>query len=387
MAETPDFEVIARDGAARAGILRLPHGEVPTPAFMPVATHGALRAFPHHLLPEAPILLANTYHLYLRPGLEVLREAGGLHRFMQWPKPILTDSGGYQVFSLAPLRQITPEGVSFRSHIDGSTHFLSPEKAVEIQLVIGSDIQMVLDVCPPYPASREEVRQAMEYTTQWAYRARAAFLRSPTCYGYRPLQFGIVQGGVHPDLREAHFEALREIPFEGWAVGGLAVGEPFELRRPILHQMGALLPPDKPRYVMGFGSPQDILEAIAAGMDMMDCVLPTRNARHGLLYGWDGIRNLRNARYRTDFTPVPPHAYSRAYLHHLFRVGDPLALVLTTEANLHFFLSLVAAARKAILEGRFAEWRSTIEPQLLYRHPPNPPYAPSPTEATPEADS
>ncbi len=372
MAETAYFQVIARHGAARAGILRLPHGEVPTPAFMPVATHGALRAFPHHLLHQAPILLANTYHLYLRPGVEILRQAGGLHRFMMWPKPILTDSGGYQVFSLAPLRKITPEGVSFRSHIDGATHFLSPEKVVDIQLAIGSDIQMVLDVCPPYPASREEVLEAMTYTTDWAHRARKALEISPGCYGYQPLQFGIVQGGIYPELREAHFRALEHLPFEGWAVGGLAVGEPFDLRRPILWQMGELLPPDKPRYVMGFGTPQDILEAIAAGMDMMDCVLPTRNARHGLLYGWDGIRNLRNARYQNDFTPIPPNGYSRAYLHHLFRVKDPLALVLTTEANLHFFLSLVQAAREAILQGRWSEWRSAIEPKLLYRHPPDP---------------
>ncbi len=383
MAETSYFKVIARDGAARAGVLCLPHGEVPTPVFMPVATHGALKAFPHHLLTAAPILLANTYHLYLRPGTQVLEAAGGLHRFMQWPKPILTDSGGYQVFSLAPLRKITPEGVTFRSHIDGSTHFLSPEKVVAIQLSIGSDIQMVLDVCPPYPASRAAVEAAMVHTTQWAFRAREAFARNPTCYGYQPWQFGIVQGGVHPDLREAHFRALESIPFEGWAVGGLAVGEPFDLRKPILHQMGTLLPSDKPRYVMGFGSPQDILEAIAAGMDMMDCVLPTRNARHGLLYTWEGIRNLRNARYQTDFTPIPPHGYTRAYLHHLFRVGDPLALVLTTEANLHFFLSLLHTARQAILAERFIEWRTQVEPQLLYRHPPETPSKRPPAETTP----
>lgn len=380
MAQAPLFEVVAQDGAARAGVLRLPHGEVPTPTFMPVATHGALKAFPHHLLTEAPILLSNTYHLYLRPGTQVLEAASGLHRFMQWTKPILTDSGGYQVFSLAPLRKITPEGVTFRSHIDGSTHFLSPEKVVEIQLSIGSDIQMVLDVCPPYPASREAVEAAMAHTTHWAFRARQAFGRHPTCYGYQPSQFGIVQGGVYIDLREAHFRALESIPFEGWAVGGLAVGEPFDLRKPILHQMGALLPPDKPRYVMGFGSPQDILEAIAAGMDMMDCVLPTRNARHGILYTWEGIRNLRNARYQTDFTPIPPHGYTRAYLHHLFRVGDPLALVLTTAANLHFFLSLLRAAREAILAGQFAGWRARVEPQLLYRHPPEAPSKRPPAE-------
>ncbi len=286
-------------------------------------------------------------------------------------------------FQPRPLRKITPEGVTFRSHIDGSTHFLSPEKVVEIQLSIGSDIQMVLDVCPPYPASRAAVEAAMVHTTQWAFRAREAFARNPTCYGYQPWQFGIVQGGVHPDLREAHFQALESIPFEGWAVGGLAVGEPFDLRKPILHQMGTLLPSDKPRYVMGFGSPQDILEAIAAGMDMMDCVLPTRNARHGLLYTWEGIRNLRNARYQTDFTPIPPHGYTRAYLHHLFRVGDPLALVLTTEANLHFFLSLLHTARQAILAERFTEWRAQVEPQLLYRHPPEPPSKRPPAETTP----
>ncbi len=368
MAEAPLFELIAQDGAARAGVLRLPHGQVPTPTFMPVATHGAIKAFPPHLLTQAPILLANTYHLYLRPGLEILQSAGGLHRFMQWPKPILTDSGGYQVFSLSPLRKLNEDGVTFRSHIDGSMHQLTPEQVVEIQLAIGSDVQMVLDVCPPYPASEGEMAEALRLTTNWAERARTALLQTGGCYGYRPLQFGIVQGGVDEGLREKHYRSLEGIDFEGWAVGGLAVGEPFLLRRPILWQMGVLLPPDKPRYVMGFGSPQDILEAIAAGMDMMDCVLPTRNARHGLLYGWDGAHNLRNAQYQRDFTPVAPSGYTRAYLHHLFRVGDPLALVLTTEANLHFFLSLLEAARQAILEKRWEAWRRAVEPPLLHRH-------------------
>ncbi len=227
---------------------------------------------------------------------------------------------------------------------------------------------MVLDVCPPYPASEAELEEALRLTTLWARRARQAFLQSGGCYGYQPLQFGIVQGGVDPAKRALHYEQLSDLGFEGYAVGGLAVGEPFELRQPILWQMGAILPSDKPRYVMGFGSPRDILEAIAAGMDMMDCVLPTRNARHGILYGWDGVRNLRNARYRDDFTPVEPWGYSRAYLHHLIRVGDPLAFVLVTAANLHFFLGLVAQARAAILAGAFTTWRAQIEPLLMHRH-------------------
>lgn len=363
------FQLVATEGAARAGLLHTAHGSVPTPAFMPVATLGALRAFPHHLLSQAPILLANTYHLYLRPGTAILEAAGGLHRFMGWEKALLTDSGGYQVFSLAQHRKLTPEGVYFRSHIDGSTHLLTPEAAVDIQRSIGSDIQMVLDVCPPYPASEAEMEEALTLTHAWAQRARRHFLRASETYGYPVQQFGIVQGGVSPELRRKSWEALAPLDFEGWAVGGLAVGEPFALRQPILHLMGRLLPSDKPRYVMGLGTPHDILEAISAGMDMMDCVLPTRNARHGLLYSWEGVRNLKNSRYKTDFTPLPPWGYSRAYLHHLFRVADPLALVIATAANLHFFLELVAHAREAIIGGRFTVWKDEHLPKLLQRHP------------------
>lgn len=362
------FKVLKVEGAARLGQLYTAHGVVPTPAFMPVATQGSLRAFPHHLL-ESPILLANTYHLYLRPGPTLLEEAGGLHRFMGWKGALLTDSGGYQIFSLASRRQLSPEGVLFASHIDGSRHLLTPEKVVAIQRSIGSDIQMVLDVCPPYPASAAEMHQALELTHAWAVRARQAFEANPTAYGYPLQQFGIVQGGVDPELRQASYRALEALAFEGWAVGGLAVGEPFQLRKPILHLMGQILPPDKPRYVMGLGTPQDILEAISAGMDLFDCVLPTRNARHALLYGWDGLRNLRNARYARDFTPIPPWGYTRAYLHHLFRVEDPAALTLATAANLHFFLELVATARRHLEAGTFAEWKEALLPQLTYRHP------------------
>jgi len=367
MAQTPFFTLIAEEGAARAGILHTAHGEVPTPVFMPVATYGALRAFPHHLLPEAPILLSNTYHLYLRPGTSLLEEAGGLHRFMGWGKPILTDSGGYQVFSLAAHRTLSEEGVRFKSHIDGSAHLLTPELAVSIQRSIGSDIQMVLDVCPPYPASPAELSEALRLTHAWAGRARRAFVERPEAYGYPIAQFGIVQGGVDPTLRQESWAALAPLDFEGWAVGGLAVGEPFDLRKPILHLMGQLLPPEKPRYVMGLGTPQDILEAIAAGMDMMDCVIPTRNARHGLIYSWEGIRNIKNAPYKNDFTPLPPWGYTRAYLHHLFRVEDPLALVIATAANLHFFLELVRVARERIIAGEFRVWREAVEGQLMRR--------------------
>lgn len=365
---SPGFEVLKVEGAARLGRLRTAHGVVPTPAFMPVATQGSLRAFPHHLF-ESPILLANTYHLYLRPGTAILEAAGGLHPFMGWKGTLLTDSGGYQVFSLAARRRLSPEGVFFASHIDGSRHLLTPEKAVAIQRSIGSDIQMVLDVCPPYPASPAEMRRALELTHTWAARARQAFEENPTAYGYSIQQFGIVQGGVDPELRQTSYRTLEPLAFEGWAVGGLAVGEPFELRKPILHLMGQLLPPEKPRYGMGLGTPQDILEAIGAGMDLFDCVLPTRNARHALLYGWDGIRNLRNARYARDFTPIPPWSYSRAYLHHLFRIEDPSALTIATAANLHFFLELVAEARSHLEAGSFAAWKDSILPQLLYRHP------------------
>jgi queuine tRNA-ribosyltransferase len=288
---------------------------------------------------------------------------------MQWSHSLLTDSGGYQVFSLATHRTLSEIGVTFKSHIDGSLHLLTPEKAVAIQRIIGSDIQMVLDVCPPYPATASEMREALTLTHQWATRARRAFEENPTAYGYPIQQFGIVQGGVEEELRRASWAALAPLEFEGWAVGGLAVGEPFELRRPILHLMGQLLPPDKPRYVMGLGTPIDILEAIQAGMDMMDCVLPTRNALHGLLYSWDGIRNIKNARYKADFTPLPPWGYSRAYLYHLFHVEDPLALTIATAANLAFFLDLVQQARSHILKGSFTEWKAEIEARLTYRHP------------------
>lgn len=363
----PGFQLLKSDGEARAGLLHTAHGVVPTPAFMPVATHAALRAFPHHLLERAPILLSNTYHLYLRPGTELLERAGGLHGFMGWQKPILTDSGGYQVFSLAQQRRLSPEGVLFKSHIDGSQHLLTPEKVVAIQRSIGSDIQMVLDVCPPYPASPTEMRQALELTHAWAARAREAFLEAPEAYGYPVMQFGIVQGGVEAALRQASYDALRGWDFEGWAVGGLAVGEPFELRVPILHLMGRLLPPEKPRYVMGLGTPLDILEAVAAGMDLMDCVLPTRNARHGRLYTWTGILQITNARYKADFTPLPPWGYTRAYLHHLFRIEDPLAQTIATAANLHFFLELMENIRRHILAGTFHAWKAEISEQLMRR--------------------
>ncbi|MCX7651518.1 MAG: tRNA guanosine(34) transglycosylase Tgt [Bacteroidia bacterium] len=358
------FRVLGTSGKARLGILFTAHGTVSTPAFMPVATHGALKAFPHHLLSEADILLSNTYHLYLRPGTATLEAAGGLHRFIQWSKPILTDSGGYQVFSLATHRKLLSEGVQFKSHIDGSAHLLTPESVVDIQRSIGSDIQMVLDVCPPYPTTASGMREALELTHAWAERARKHFMEKPVAYDYPIMQFGIVQGGVEAELRRLSYQALSKWDFEGWAVGGLAVGEPFELRRPILHLMGEILPEEKPRYVMGLGTPADILEAVAAGMDLMDCVLPTREARHGRLYTWEGILHIRTARFKKDFTPLPPWGYSRAYLHHLFRVGDPLAYTIATAANLHFFMELMANIRRHIAEDSFHHWRIEIFQKL-----------------------
>ncbi|MEN3040626.1 MAG: tRNA guanosine(34) transglycosylase Tgt [Bacteroidia bacterium] len=359
------FQVLKTSGKARAGILFTAHGEVMTPAFMPVATHGALKAFPHHLLEGADILLSNTYHLYLRPGMAILEAAGGLHKFMGWGKPILTDSGGYQVFSLATHRKLSFEGVQFKSHIDGSHHLLTPEFVVTIQRTIGSDIQMVLDVCPPYPATAPVMREALELTHAWAQRARQSFLEEPMAYGYPIMQFGIVQGGVEADLRRLSYEALKKWNFEGWAVGGLAVGEPFELRQPILHLMGQLLPEDKPRYVMGIGAPADILEAVAAGMDLMDCVLPTREARHGRLYTWEGILHIKNARFKADFSPLAPWGYSRAYLHHLFKVGDPLAYTIATAVNLQFILELMEAIRRHIISDTFSEWRREMGQKLI----------------------
>ncbi|MCE3007195.1 MAG: tRNA guanosine(34) transglycosylase Tgt [Bacteroidetes bacterium] len=378
MAEAPFFELQATCPltGARAGLLHTAHGSISTPIFMPVGTQGTVKALTQAQLHEleAQVILGNTYHLYLRPGLQVLEAAEGLHRLMGWNRPILTDSGGYQVYSLAANRKISEEGVGFKSHIDGSKHFFTPKNVVDKQRSIGSDILMVLDECPPAQSERGYLLRSLALTHRWAAEARHYFLQQPETYGYRQHQFGIVQGGVLADLRRQSAQAIVDLNFEGNAIGGLSVGEPTEEMYEMTEVVTALLPTHKPRYLMGVGTPANILQSIALGVDMMDCVLPSRNARHGLLYYWDGIRNLKNRQYEQDFAPLdatsqlPADAYSRAYVRHLFKAQEYLALTLATAHNLHFYLRLVGEARRHILAGSFAGWYRSALAQLEQRH-------------------
>ena len=355
------FSVAARAGAARAGLLATPHGSVETPAFMPVGTAGAVKAMTRAQLDEvgAQIVLANTYHLMLRPGDDLVAERGGLHGFTGWPGPFLTDSGGYQVFSLARLRTIDEDGVSFQSHLDGSAHRLTPERSMEVQSNLGADIVMAFDECPPATATREEVAVATGRTTRWARRSRQAHRRRDQWL------FGIVQGGVHLDLREKSAADITALDFPGHAIGGLAVGETKDDTWRVVDHVAPMLPADRPRYLMGVGTPEDILDGVARGVDLFDCVLPTRNARNGQLFTSAGRLSLRNARYRRD--PRPPDAAcgcytcrtaSRAYLRHLHLAGEMTAATLMTLHNLAFYLDTLRAVRENILLGRFEEFRS-----------------------------
>src|SRR5262249_27717922 len=342
----------------RRGRLTTPHAEIETPFFLPVGTAAAVKALTHDALEElgAKIILANTYHLYLRPGHELIRRLGGLHRFMSWPHAILTDSGGYQVFSLSELRKVTDDGVRFRSHLDGSEHLLTPEKAAEIQVALGSDIAMVLDECIETPAPRELAQSALKRTTEWARRARAYFLECARCNGeLAQWQFGIVQGATFADLRRESARQLLELEFPGYAVGGLAVGEPHAMTCDMTAEVAALLPPDRPRYLMGVGRPEQVADYVALGIDMMDCVLPTRAARHACLYTTEGRVLIKNARFAQDQRPIDPHCscavcrrYSRAYLRHLFVAGEITAAILATHHNVHFYLDLMHRIREAI---------------------------------------
>lgn len=368
------FEVLKTDpSGARLGRLNTPHGVVDTPAFMPVGTAATVKGLTQSALEDlgAQILLSNTYHLFLRPGHELIRQMGGLHEFMSWPRAILTDSGGYQVFSLAKLRKITDDGVRFRSHLDGSEHLLTPEKAVEIQTALGSDIAMVLDECIETPAPREEARKALERTTKWAQRARAFFLTQPRQNGFAQMQFGIVQGATFADLRRESARQLLDLDFPGYAVGGLAVGEPHELTCEMTGEVTRLLPPERPRYLMGVGKPEQLADYVALGIDMMDCVLPTRAARHGCLYTSCGRVLIRNARYARDRRPIDEQCscpvcarYSRAYLRHLFSAGELLAAILGTRHNVHFFLDLMGQIREAIAFGNLAKFSSDLHERL-----------------------
>jgi queuine tRNA-ribosyltransferase len=355
-----DFQIEARSGRARSGRLSTPHGVIETPIFMPVGTAGAVKGLTANHLEEigAQIILANTYHMHVRPGEEVVRELGGLHGFTGFHRPFLTDSGGYQVMSLSALRKRTEESVVFRSHLDGSRLELSPERSIEIQMKLGADIIMAFDECPPFPATREEVRDATDRTARWAERSKRAHTREDQWL------FGIVQGGVHDDLRELSARAITSIGFPGYAIGGLSVGEPKEDMVRILEVMDQILPEDRPRYLMGVGTPADLLDGIARGVDMFDCVLPTRNARNGQVFTWQGKLTLKNAKFARDPSPLDPscrcptcRTVSRAYLRHLHMANEMTGAVLATLHNLFFYLDLVGKARESIVAGRFETFR------------------------------
>jgi len=367
------FTLNSQDGAARTGAISTPRGLIRTPAFMPVGTGATVKAmFPEDVREAgADIILANTYHLMLRPGAERIAKLGGLHRFMHWDGPILTDSGGYQVMSLAKLRKLDEDGVTFQSHLDGASVTLTPERAVEVQCLLGADIQMVLDECTPFPATHDEAASSMQLSLRWAERSKQAFAKLA-----KPAQalFGIVQGGIYPDLRKLSAEALIEIGFDGYAIGGLAVGEGQSAMLQVLDETVKLLPEDRPHYLMGVGTPEDMLQAIARGIDMFDCVMPTRSGRHCQAFTWGGKLNLRNARYAEDISPLDPESscpaaqYERAYLHHLVRSNETLGAMLLSFANVAFYQELMAKARAAIAEGRFANVVSDV--QLRYASAP-----------------
>ena len=377
------FQIHPTRGGGRRATLKLPHGAVETPVFMPVGTQGTVKAVPQQLLEQLDvrILLGNTYHLYLRPGHEAIRRMGGLHRFMSWERAILTDSGGFQVFSLSELRKVTEEGVAFRSHIDGSSHFFSPEHSMDVQIALGSDIAMAFDECTEYPADRARARASLDMTLRWAKRSRDHFERHKQevpwadrrsaidvprsegrLDGHSPSLFGIVQGGMFADLRRESAERLVEMDFPGYAIGGLSVGEPRELTREMIATTLPLLPADKPRYVMGVGYPDEIAEYARMGVDMMDCVLPTRAARHGLLFTSEGRINIKNRQYAEDQGPADPacncmvcRRYSRAYLRHLMAAQEPLAAVLNTLHNLAFYMETMRKVREE-MAGELGSW-------------------------------
>ncbi len=370
MTPTFSFRLLATDGAARRGEIVTPRGVIRTPAFMPVGTVGTVKA----LYPEqvrdagADIILGNVYHLMLRPGAERVARLGGLHSFMRWNGPILTDSGGFQVMSLSQIRKITEEGATFQSHLDGSRHLLTPERSIEIQCLLGADIQMQLDECIEHPAEHSEAERAMELSVRWAERSREAFERLA-----KPGQalFGIVQGSVYDDLRRRSAEALVAMDLPGYAVGGLAVGEGHDIMLRTLESTLPHLPRNKPRYLMGVGTPEDLIEAVARGIDMFDCVMPTRNGRHGLAFTWDGRVNLKNAKHAEDLSPIDLNStcpaardYSRAYLHHLVKSGEMLGSMLLSWVNTAFYQELMGAMRAAIEEGRFAAWAEATKERM-----------------------
>ena len=357
------YELIKKDSRtkARRGRVNTPHGPIETPVFMPVGTAGTVKAMKPEEVRDmgAQIILGNTYHLYLRPGHEVVKAAGGLHKFMNWERAILTDSGGFQVFSLGAMRKISEEGVEFRSHIDGSKHMLSPEKSMEIQNALGSDIMMAFDECAPYPADRNYVKNSLERTTRWLKRCKEYHKNTE-----QQSLFGIMQGGMYKDLRKQSAEEIVELDLPGYAIGGLSVGEPKEIMYEVMDDCVDYLPADKPRYLMGVGSPDCLFEGVERGIDMFDCVLPARIARHGMAMTSQGRVNIKNAKYERDFTPLDPNCdcytcrnYSKAYLRHLFKSDEILSSMLMTTHNLHFLVNTMAGIRKAIEEDRFLEYK------------------------------
>lgn len=362
---------------ARSGVLETDHGTIKTPIFMPVGTVGTVKGVPQHDLSDtinADIILGNTYHLYLRPGTDVLEQAGGLHRFMNWDRPILTDSGGYQVYSLSDNRKITEDGVKFKSHIDGSTHIFTPERAIDIQRSIGADIVMAFDECTPYPCDHGYAKRSMEMTHRWLLRCKQRMAETQPLYGASQSLFPIVQGSVYPDLRKASAEFIAAQGADGNAIGGLSVGEPHEDMYAMTEAVCDILPADRPRYLMGVGTPANILECIALGVDMFDCVMPTRNARNGHLFTRNGVMNMKNLKWANDFSPLDPdgtadvdHRYSKAYVRHLFAANELLAIYIASVHNLSFYLWLVREARLQIEAGTFHAWKVRMVEQVTQR--------------------
>jgi queuine tRNA-ribosyltransferase len=362
---------------ARTGIMHTDHGSVPTPIFMPVGTGATVKGIHQRELRDeirAPIILGNAYHLVLRPGAGIIRQAGGIHRFMRWDGAVLTDSGGYQVFSLAEQRKITAEGAEFRSHIDGSKHLFTPEKVVDVQRILGADIMMALDECTPYPCEYEYARNSMNLTHQWLDRGKKRFLATGPAYGYQQGWFPIVQGSTFPDLRKESAERVSDAGMDGHAIGGLSVGEPAEMMYEMVEIVAEILPPEKPRYLMGVGTPANLLECIARGIDMFDCVMPTRNGRNGQIFTREGIINIRNEQGKDDFSPIDPSGdcyadqqYSKAYLRHLIISGELLGAQVASLHNLRFYLRLMEESRAKIREGTFSKWKNEMIPKLSVR--------------------
>lgn len=373
------FELQHTDNAtnARAGLITTDHGKIETPIFMPVGTVGSVKAVQMYELKEdieAQIILGNTYHLYLRPGLDILKQAGGLHKFNSWNKPMLTDSGGFQVFSLSERRKLTEEGAEFRSHIDGSKHIFTPEKVMDIQRIIGADIIMAFDECTPGDADYAYAKRSLELTERWLDRCITRFNETESPYGFNQSLFPIVQGCVYPDLRKRAAENVTSKEADGNAIGGLAVGEPKEKMFEMIEIVNEILPKDKPRYLMGVGTPADLLDAVELGVDMFDCIMPTRDGRNGRIFTRDGIINMRNAKWKDDFTPIEENGasvvdtlYSKAYLRHLLHANEILGLQIASVHNLAFYIWLMKEARKQIIEGTFSRWKPVMKKRIMRR--------------------